>query len=353
MALTIKEIAKLSGVSRGTVDRVIHGRPGVSPEIRERIQQILDEKNYEPNAAAVALRRTDRRLTVGVVIPDLSNEFYIDVYEGIRAAARHCGGFGVCVEEYKMQDSTGEELIRGIDFLMQKKVDALAFQGIDEEPVRQRLAQLPRDFPLVTFNNDLPGIDRLCFVGQESVAAGEVAGQMMRLFLRRQGPVAIFTGRASLSHQMERVRGFRSIIEGCSNVSSICGPFETCENEQIAFRQTEQLLRTCPDLAGIYAAGGGQKSIASALAQSGREQDVVMIGHDLLPRTVEFLASGVVDCTIAQEPYAQGYFPVEILSEYLLYHRTPAVDRLLTAVDIRIRGNARFNGIGGRAEYNL
>ena len=71
-----------------------------------------------------------------------------------------------------------------------------------------------------------------------------------------------------------------------------------------------------------------------------------MIGHDLLPKTVEFLKAGVVNCTIAQEPYFQGHLPVEILAEYLLYHRKPKSDRMYAAVDIRIKENVNFRGIG-------
>ena len=53
--MTINEIAKLAGVSRGTVDRVIHNRGNVKPEIQTRIQQIIRETGFSPNMAASAL----------------------------------------------------------------------------------------------------------------------------------------------------------------------------------------------------------------------------------------------------------------------------------------------------------
>lgn len=345
MAFTIKEIAKLSGVSRGTVDRVIHQRQGVSPEIRERVQTILREVNYEPNTAAVALKRTDRNLSIGVIIPDRNNEFFLDVYDGIQGAARRCRGYGVKVEEYQMHESTGQELVQGINWLLERNVNALAFQGIDEPVVCRRLAQIPEDFPVVTFNNDLHCRQKICFVGQDSHAAGAVAGQMMQLYLRKKGEVAIFIGRSALTHQTERVQGFRKIIGTCENVETLLGPIETYEQETVAFERASDLLREHPHLVGIYAAGGGQKSIAAALAHSGRAADVVMIGHDLLPQTVSYLKQGVVNCTIGQEPYNQGFYPIEILSDYLLYHRKPAKDQMLTMVDIRMKENVMYNGI--------
>ena len=345
MTMTIKEIARISGVSRGTVDRVLHNRPGVVPEVRQRVQHIIDELHYEPNAAAVALRRTEKNLTIGVIIPDLQNEFFHDVYEGIRDAARRCRGYGVRVEEYRMADATGEELVRGIDILLEKDVDGIALQGLDEPVVRQRLKSLPAGFPIVTFNNDLPGSGRLCFVGQNSGAAGKAAGHMMQMFLRKKGTVAIITGTAALTHQTERINGFCNAVKDSSEILGLIGPVETHESEETAYHVCEEILKKEPDLVGIYAAGGGQKSIAAALARSGRAKDIIFIGHDLLPKTVEYLRSDIVDCTIAQEPFKQGTLPIEILSDYLLYGRRPPAEKLYTMVDIRIRENAQFNGV--------
>lgn len=59
MAMTIKQIAKLAGVSRSTVSRVINNHPGVRPQTRERILQIVREYGYEPDpvARSLALQR--------------------------------------------------------------------------------------------------------------------------------------------------------------------------------------------------------------------------------------------------------------------------------------------------------
>ena len=48
MAVTIQKIAELSGVSRGTVDRVLHGRPNVNPMIREKVVRAAEKLGYQP-----------------------------------------------------------------------------------------------------------------------------------------------------------------------------------------------------------------------------------------------------------------------------------------------------------------
>jgi LacI family transcriptional regulator len=55
MALTLEEVAKLAGVSRSTASRVINDHPGVRPEVRERVWQVIRQYGYEPNLAARAL----------------------------------------------------------------------------------------------------------------------------------------------------------------------------------------------------------------------------------------------------------------------------------------------------------
>lgn len=66
MTLTLKQIAELAGVSRSTASRVLNDHPGVRPEVRERVQQIIHEQGYRPDpvARSLASRRT------GIMSPD-------------------------------------------------------------------------------------------------------------------------------------------------------------------------------------------------------------------------------------------------------------------------------------------
>jgi LacI family transcriptional regulator len=60
MTLTLKQIAELAGVSRSTASRVLNERPGVRPEVRERVLQVMREHDYQPDpvARSLASRRT-------------------------------------------------------------------------------------------------------------------------------------------------------------------------------------------------------------------------------------------------------------------------------------------------------
>ncbi len=90
--LTIADIAKMANVSKATVSYVINNKEGVSPDVRNKIKQIIKESNYKPNTMARALagKRTN---SVGLIIPDISDMFYANIIRGVEKASGKFGYF--------------------------------------------------------------------------------------------------------------------------------------------------------------------------------------------------------------------------------------------------------------------
>lgn len=90
--LTINDIAKLAGVSKGAVSYVLNNKPGVSEEVRERVLRIIEEYGYKPNKLAQALagKRTN---FVALVIPDISDVFYAKIVKGVERTLTKNGYF--------------------------------------------------------------------------------------------------------------------------------------------------------------------------------------------------------------------------------------------------------------------
>ena len=86
---TIKEIAEIAGVSRGTVDRVLNNRGSVSPDKEKKILEIVKALNYTPNLAGKTLAVTKKHLKFGYILfaSTSSNPFFIDVVNGIEERA--------------------------------------------------------------------------------------------------------------------------------------------------------------------------------------------------------------------------------------------------------------------------
>ena len=76
----IKDIAEKSGVSVGTVDRILHNRPNVSKSAREKVEKVLKEINYQPNMYASALAY-NKRYTFYLIMPKHESEAYWEEIE--------------------------------------------------------------------------------------------------------------------------------------------------------------------------------------------------------------------------------------------------------------------------------
>ena len=84
--MTIKEIARIANVSIATVSRVVNHSGYVKKETREKIEKIIEENNYIPNAIARSLS-TQESYNIGVIVADIGNEFFTSVIRGITDVA--------------------------------------------------------------------------------------------------------------------------------------------------------------------------------------------------------------------------------------------------------------------------
>ena len=82
--ISIKEISQKAGVSIATVSRVINKKGRYSKETEERVMRIIEETHYEPNLVARGLR-VQRMKNVGIIVPDITNEFFMKLENGGRS----------------------------------------------------------------------------------------------------------------------------------------------------------------------------------------------------------------------------------------------------------------------------
>ena len=346
MGTTLKQIAEIAQVSRGTVDRVIHGRYGVDPKTRARVLKVIMDLDYNPNIMAKALRGMQTPFKIGAIVPSARNPFFNAINQGIVQAARDAEPYGMEVIRLEMQEATPEHQAECIDRLQQAGVCGIMLVPIDDALVRDRINALPSSIPVITFNSDIGDTKRLCFVGNDHVRAGQVAAQMMSVVMPGPGRVATLISSRDMRAHMERIEGFvRFFRSERKDDVEVIGPFSVYERETNAYDMVRSLLNSVEGLTGIYVAGGGQQSAARALAESGLAGRVHMICHDLLPETIEFVRRRIVDFTIGQEAFVQGYYPVMLFRNYHMFGRSPERERYLTRIDIRSRLNLDYDGV--------
>ncbi len=155
--MTIYDIAAEAGVSASTVSRVVNNKPGVNPEMRKKIETLLQKYHYVPNAAARGLVTSSSRL-VGILIADIRAQHHI---EGAYYIASELARLNYCCLILNTGDSE-EDRTAGIQTLEQHKVEAAVLMGsiFQTKEVATAIRQHLSDIPVFMLNGflDLPNV---------------------------------------------------------------------------------------------------------------------------------------------------------------------------------------------------
>ncbi len=180
MAVTIREIAALANVSRGTVDKVLNNRPGVKASTKEKVLKIAQELNYQPNFIGKALVHTKDPIKLGIILTPDYNPFVQELLTGIQNARNEFSAFGIEVITKMLTTLDPNEQINIINELVNEKVSGMAIFPIDTPAVISRINQLiENQLAVITFNSKVEGIHHLCFIGQDHYKGGRTAAGLL------------------------------------------------------------------------------------------------------------------------------------------------------------------------------
>ena len=214
---TLKEIADLAGVSRGTVDRVLNHRGSVNPQTEKKILEIVQALDYKPNKAGIVLAAQKKNLKLGVVLLGLYTVFYDDILAGVRDKAAELEGYNCSVLLRQTEYDLTQQL-DAIDELVSEGINGLAISPYNDNAVREKIDALyDQGIPVVTLNTDIENSKRLAYVGCHFYRSGETAGGLMHLMtggVSGDGVhVGIISGSTNILCHTERIAGFRHVTE--------------------------------------------------------------------------------------------------------------------------------------------
>jgi len=336
---SIKEIAAMAGVSRGTVDRALNNRNGVNPDVAQQIRKLAAETGYKTNRAALGLAARKRPLKIGAIFPVEGNKFFDDVIAGVRAAEEALADNGVTVSLKTMKGFSAEGQLHLIDELCSEGIQALVIAAINEKEIAQKVNELVElGIPVIASNTDIEKTSRLCYIGTDYQKSGEIAAGLMGLVAdKRQWKTVILTGSIHVLGHNQRIAGFNDAVRLNHPNIKIMDIFETLDDVDKAYADTFDILEKYRDLDAIYMTAGGIGGTCRALTETGNVGKIKLFTHDCTSETKPFLESGIISATICQDPFQQGYMPVMLLFDYFLDKKTPAADLIHTKIDILIR----------------
>jgi DNA-binding LacI/PurR family transcriptional regulator len=173
--VSIKDIARVAGVSYSTVSRALNNNPLISQEVRSRVQALAQSMGYSPNALAQGLlsRRTH---SIGVIITTVSDRFFVDVLRGVEEVAK-AADIGVFLA---ISNNDPDQEIKIIENFNRRRVDGVivAASRLDDE-YANRLEEI--HIPIVVVNNQAEGdYQNLYSICVDDYAGGRLA--MRHLF---------------------------------------------------------------------------------------------------------------------------------------------------------------------------
>lgn len=305
-----------------------------------------------PNHLARALVRR-RPLIIGVVVQSINSErkFWLQVKAGVDYARKELLGLDV---EVLWRDVSGDiEEQKGVfGGLVDQKVNAIALAVTNPNALRRMIAAASAShIAIVTFTMDDPGSKRLWFIGQDFLVAGRLAGELMGQFIGGTGQVAVITGFRETPGQKQRVEAFAGHAKEFFPGIEIVGVYENHNRAGEAYTITRRLLKQYHDLKGIYVTAAGPFGSARAINECGKAGDVKLICFDIVDETIKYIRQGVIQASIGQDPFRQGYAVISTLIDYLLNRRRPKQDSIFIDIDTVSRANLNYtrsirNGAG-------
>lgn len=319
MAVTIKDIAALANVSRGTVDKVLNNRPGVKQSTREKVLKIAEQLNYQPNFIGKALVHSRDPIKLGIILTPDYNPFIQDILKGIANAQEEFAAFGIEVITKMMNSLEPAEQLSIITELLDAHVSGMAIFPLDDPQIFARINSLiEQQMAIITFNSKIEKIHDLCFVGQNHYKGGRTAAELLGKISATDAEIGIIISSHNLSCHHDRLHGFQDkLIENYANFK-ILDIQENQDRKEDAFRITLEYCNKYPNLNTIYLTSGGIAGVINALEIAEKTPRVKVICHDITPDTIHFLKEGKIDFALGQNPILQGYQLVKTLFEYLI-----------------------------------
>lgn len=324
MGITIRKISELSGISRGTVDRVLNNRPGVKPEIREKVLKIASDLNYTPNAAAKALAYQKKPVCFGIIMPPKNIAFFNDVLNGISTAFKELEDLGVCFEVFHTSNSLPSETVNAINYLVDKQVSGILISSMDDCAVQSSIDHaVERGIPIITFNSDISNCKRICYVGQDLYKSGQVAAGLLLRLVQSSSNIIVVTGNMKFLAHKARVDGFIDRIKELDKSIDIVETIESYDDYDRTYEFLSAALKNHPKTDGIYMATGHIGACCEIIRKQGLVKQVRVICNDILPEIITGMNENVIDFTIVQDPFIQGYKSVKLLYDYVFLGKKP------------------------------
>ena len=299
---TTKDLARVAGVSRATVDRVLNGRECVKKKTVDKVNAAIEEIGFVRNIAAANLAKS-RTYRFLFVLPESGDQFHGEILRRINEAQTAYTADMVKAAVRLVDQNDPFKIAALLASLSPDVVDGVAIMAPETPQVRDAILRLQERgvhaLPFIS-NQTLNGDQ---WVGMDNHAAGVTAGTLMGRFLPIKAvKLAVIADSILSRDSLERRSGFDQVINSEFPHLAALPSLETYGSQDRAKRIVSEIFRHQGDIAGVYILSSEARAPLSAIWKVQLPHNIVIIAHERTPCTENALVDGTLDAVITQDP---------------------------------------------------
>ncbi len=336
---TIKDIAELAGVSKGTVDRVLHQRGKVSSKSLAQVQKVLKEIDYHPNPIARNLKN-NKIYKICILMPNPEKDTYwIPAVQGIQKATNEFKPFGLVVNEYYYNPYDRSSFLEKSKEALQSPLDALLVVPLFQKEALDiyKICQESNIYVL-SFNNAIDTYNASNYIGQDLYQSGRVAASLIEKLALKKSVFGVLHLDEEANMRLKE-NGFKTYFEENSNAPQINTFSLKTSNKETFKKEAIKLLQSNPEISAIFVTNSKAYRFIQAIEHLCN--NITIVGYDLLEENIRYLENGCIDFLIHQKPKRQAYLGVGYLAEYFLFGKPIPSEKLLP-IDIITTENVQY-----------
>ena len=287
-----------------------------------------------------------KNLKIGVILFPDSNPFFSEVLEGVNAKAKELSAYNFTVlirqvpfdetEQFNTMEALLAEGINGLviapfnSLYIAAEIDRLTEMNRSEEHTSELQSRVDISYAVFC-------LKKIFFLMIRRPPRSTLF-PYTTLFRSGEIHIGIVTGSSHVLCHSDRIEGFTSTLSEKGERIHIVETIENHDDDNESYEKVKEMLASHPEINVLYFAAGGVAGGCRAAVESGRIDAMRIFTYDCVPSTKKLLDDGIITATICQQPYKQGYLPVELLSRYLI-EGISCEEFHYTDIDIRIKEN--------------
>jgi LacI family transcriptional regulator, galactose operon repressor len=275
----VADIAAQSGLSRATVDRVLHERPGVRPETVAQVERALAELDRQRSQVHLS----GRTLLLDLVM-QAPDRFASASQAALEARLRSLQPAVVRVRSHLREESDPAAAAVLLGLVAERGSDGVILKAPDDPRVVEAVGSLAEaGIPVVTYVTDLPTSRRVAYAGADNAGAGATAAYLVHSWAGPSDPpgtVMMTLSSTAFRGEDQRATGFREALARLAPDRRVVEVTDTDGLDGTMLCAVHDALVAEPSVTAVYSVGGGNVATLAAFDQLGR-QPAVFVAHDL------------------------------------------------------------------------